>query len=118
MPTPTEDLSQEIRELKRRFDSDDEAFVQRLADWSDWRKDTTRIMARLTTITIGDEQIAHKGLVTRVQEHDMFINDAKDKATETKGSKKTWFFIAGVVGLILGKLADVGFQILTARAAK
>ena len=120
MPTSsaTEDLSQEIKEIKRRLDENDESFLQRLADWQDWRKDTTRIMGRLTTIVIGDETINHKGLSARMQDHEMFINEAKDKATETKGSRKTLLFICGISGAILAKLADIGFHFLSSHAAK
>lgn len=114
----TEDLSQEIKEIKRRLDENDESFLQRLADWQDWRKDTTRIMARLTTITIGDPEINHKGLSAKVQEHDTFILAAKDKASESKGSRKTLLVICGVCGAVGAKLLDVGFQILTSHASK
>lgn len=100
------------------MDENDEAFVQRLADWEDWRKEIARIAERLTTIVVGDPAINHKGLVERVQGHETFITEAKDKASETKGSRKTLLFIAGVAGAVLAKLVDMAFQIFAAHAGK
>jgi len=80
----------------------------------------SRIVGRLTTILVGDEQIQHVGVIQRMKDqksiqdaHQKFIDDWNLKSAELKGAIRV---IVGV-GMVLGIVGQIIVQFVIAKLA-
>lgn len=97
-------LENKLAELDRKIDAGE-----------DWRKETTRILERLSTIVIGDKEIGHRGLLEKVQEASAFMAAQQTREAEVRGGKKMLVFISAVSGALLGKITDAAVALYSAK---
>lgn len=87
----------------------------RIGEGEEWKVETTKILARLSTIVIGDKEIGHRGLTDRVNDHSTYIAGQETIRAEIRGGKKMLVFISAVAGALLSKVSDAALAFFSSR---
>lgn len=88
---------------------------QKLDSSEGWRAETTKILARLSTIVVGDDTIGHVGLLRHSQEHSAYIAEQQTKQAELRGGRKMLVFLSAIAGAIASKGLDGIITFLTTK---